>query len=83
MAARRRRVVWTQRAIDVVDRIAAFVATDSPRKAARFIDAFLDAAATLDTLPDRGRPVPEVAEANVREIFVYDFRLTTECWQNR
>ena len=75
MAARRRRVVWTQRAIDAVDGIAEYVATDSPVQAARMVDAFVDAAATLDTLPDRGRPVPEVAKPNIREIFVYDFRL--------
>ena len=75
MAAGRHRVIWTQRALRAGDEIAEYLATDSPAEAARLIDAFLQAAATLDTLTERGRVVPEVGDPLIREIFVYDFRL--------
>ena len=75
MAAGRRRVVWAQRALEAVDEIAEYVATDSPAVAARLVDAFLQTAATLDTLTERGRTVPDVHDPAIREIFVYDFRL--------
>ena len=75
MATGRRRVVWTRRALDAVDEIAEFVATDSTAAAARLVDAFVEAAGTLDTLTERGRIVPEFDDASIREIFVHDFRV--------
>jgi plasmid stabilization system protein ParE len=35
----------------------------------------LDLAASLETLSERGRVVPEYDDASIREIFVYSYRL--------
>ena len=46
--------------------------------AAALLDEILEAAASLSTLSERGRLVPELDEAVTREIFVRDFRLMYE-----
>jgi plasmid stabilization system protein ParE len=46
--------------------------------AANLLEAFLNAAASLSTLSERGRLVPEIEGTGTREIFVHDFRLMYE-----
>ena len=46
--------------------------------AAALLEDVLDAAASLSTLSERGRLVPELDDAMTREIFVRDFRLMYE-----
>jgi plasmid stabilization system protein ParE len=48
---------------------------DSQEGSQRVVEQVLSAAASLATLADRGRVVPELAEPTVREIFVYRYRL--------
>jgi plasmid stabilization system protein ParE len=46
--------------------------------AANLLEEILDAAASLSTLSERGRLVPEIGNAVTREIFVHNFRLMYE-----
>lgn len=73
--ASRRRVVWTREARRTLEEVLECIATDSAEGAARVLEQALNAAASLATLAERGRVVPELADPEVREIFVYRYRL--------
>lgn len=75
MAGRRRRVVWALEAQVALNAALEFIAEDSPVGARRVLDAAIDLAASLETLADRGRSVPEYDDPEVREVFVYSYRL--------
>jgi plasmid stabilization system protein ParE len=51
------------------------IAQTSPEGAGRVLIRVLETAATLSTLAERGRVVPEIGEPTLRELFVYDYRL--------
>ena len=78
MAARRRRVVWTVSARTALEEILAYIVEDSPEGARQILHATLDLAASLETLSERGRVVPELNDPSVREVFVYRYRLLYE-----
>jgi plasmid stabilization system protein ParE len=75
MAARLRAVVWAASARDALDEVIAYIAEDSPQAAVHVLDAALASAASLATLSARGRIVPELNDPNIREIFVFRYRL--------
>ena len=83
MATRRREVIWTQRARDSLDEAAAYIAQDSPQAALDLVDKALEAAASLRSLSERGRVVPEVDDPKLRETFVYKYRLLYEVSSSR
>jgi plasmid stabilization system protein ParE len=78
MAARQRQVVWTDQAQRMLDTAVAYVAQDSQPAAQRLLIQALDTAASLDTLSERGRVVPELNQPTVRELFVQRYRLIYE-----
>ena len=78
MATRRRRVIWAQRARDALDEAAAYVAQDSLEAAVNLINKALDDAESLATLSERGHIVPELRDRNLRELFIYKYRLLYE-----
>lgn len=78
MADRCRQVVWTDHALSALDEILGYIAQNSPRAATVVLEAVVDAADRLTTLPERGRIVPEIDEPSVREVFVYRYRLVYE-----
>ena len=68
-----RKIIWAPSAhADLDEALARRV------DAATLLEAILDAAASLSTLSERGRLVPELDDAITREIFVHDFRLMYE-----
>ena len=78
MAARQRSVVWTDQAQRMLDAVVGYVAQDSRPAAQRLLIQALDTAASLDTLSERGRVVPEFSQPAVRELFVQRYRLIYE-----
>ena len=78
MAARRWRVTWSEQASHQVDEAVAYISRDSPLAARRLLADALDAASSLQTMAERGRVVPEVGSAPIREIFVQRYRLIYE-----
>lgn len=68
-----RKVIWAPSAHVDLDEARARRADP-----ASLLADILDAAASLSTLSDRGRLVPELDDAITREIFVRDFRLMYE-----
>jgi plasmid stabilization system protein ParE len=75
MASRQRRVVWARGAQEALNEALTFIAEESPDGARRVLRAALDLAASLETLSERGRTVPEYGDPSIREIFVYSYRL--------
>jgi plasmid stabilization system protein ParE len=50
------RVRWLRRALRNLDEEAAFIAQDSPKSAAAFVEHLLDSAELLAAQPQMGRP---------------------------
>jgi toxin ParE1/3/4 len=69
------RIVWTESALADVEAIAAYIARDSERYAAAVVGQPLEAAAALAEHAGHGRVVPELADNDTREVFVYSWRL--------
>ena len=70
-----RSVTWTESAADEFDAAAAYRAQASPVYASALAQEVRAASRSLRTLAERGRVVPEVGVATVREIFVSNHRL--------
>lgn len=66
------RVVWTDPALWDREQIFDFIAQDNPDAAVNMDDLFTVAAASLATLPERGRPgrVPRTRELLVHKHFI-------------
>jgi toxin ParE1/3/4 len=75
MADRRRRVVWSPSARQALDDAVSYIAKDSLDGALRVLQETLDTADKLGDFSERGRLVPEFDDANLREVFVYRYRL--------
>jgi plasmid stabilization system protein ParE len=58
-----------------LDEVLDYLARDSPAAARQILRDALTAAASLATLPERGRVVPEFGLPQVRELFVHRYRL--------
>jgi len=78
MAARRRRVVWTEHARQMLDDAISYVARDSLPAAERLLIQTLEAASSLNVHSDRGRVVPELDRPNIRQLLVQRYRLVYE-----
>jgi toxin ParE1/3/4 len=83
MAARVREVVWAQSARDALDEVIEYIARDSRQAAIRVLEEALRAGASLATLSERGRIVPELNDPTIRELFVFKYRLLYEVEDHR
>ena len=77
------RVDWTDSAWQEIEAAAKYIARDSPHFASALINEARLAAQSLKKFPQRGRIVPELRDASVREIFVKQYRLIYEINLNR
>ena len=68
-------VVWTEAALRDLESAADHIARDSTRYASVFVREAVAAARSLNVLAKRGRVVPEIHDANIRELFVCNHRL--------
>lgn len=68
-------VVWSEKALDDVDAIAAYIARDSKQNAASTVRKFLNTAASLGQFPHLGALVPELANPAIRERRVFRYRI--------
>ena len=75
MAGRTRRLVWTEGANRGLNQVIEYIAEDSPAAAVRFLEIVLDTAQSLSVLAERGRIVPEMQRQDIREVFVYSYRI--------
>jgi len=78
-----RRVGWTESAWQELEAAAEYIAQDSAHFASALMHEAQFAAQSLKKFPQRGRIVPELRDASVREIFVKQYRLIYEIGPNR
>jgi plasmid stabilization system protein ParE len=69
------RVVWTEPGWSNLEAAADYIAQDSPRYASSLVREARDASRSLGRFANRGRLVPEIGDPNVRELFVWRYRL--------
>ena len=70
-----RQVAWTEVAWADLESAADYIARESPSYAAAFVREVRGAARSLADLAERGRIVPELEDASIRELFVRNYRL--------
>jgi toxin ParE1/3/4 len=73
-----RRVAWTETAWRDLERVADYIAEDSPGYAAALVRRIRDQARSLEEMAERGRVVPELDQPSVRELVVGSYRLIYE-----
>ncbi len=72
---RRLRLVWSAPALDDLDEIAAWIAADNPRAAAKLVERALAAVERLKEHPNSGRRLPELEVTRYREVIVSPCRI--------
>ena len=68
-------IVWSEESLDDIDGIAEFISRDSAYYAERVVATLFSAGESLSEHPERGRVVPELGDPDVRELFIYSYRL--------
>jgi plasmid stabilization system protein ParE len=71
-------LIWSREALDDIDAIAEYISRDSIYYANRVVERLLQLGESLLGQPNLGRIVPELNDPNVREQFVYSYRLIYE-----
>ena len=69
------RVVWSPKAVEDVEAIAAYIARDSPSYAAAVIEKVINITNDLAENAKHGRLIPEIEESTIIEQFAYSYRL--------
>ena len=78
MSRDRFEVLWTEAAIRDLERIVDYIEWEAPIAAQRLFDEVREKSQSLDSLPYRGRIVPELARFEIitfRELILRPFRL--------
>lgn len=73
-----RTLVWSSEALDDIDAIARFIARDSVQHARKVVEALFDLGDSIGEQPMLGRAVPEWGRTDVRERFLYSYRVLYE-----
>ena len=68
-------VGWTAQALDDLESVCLYLARDAPRIAQLFAARAFDATDRLSEFPLLGRIVPELGREEIREVFVYGYRI--------
>mgnify|MGYP000381768848 CR=1 FL=1 len=69
------RLIWSVAAAEDLQSIAEYIGRDSPRYAAAVADKILALTRSLARHPRLGRVVPEFERTDVRERFVFSYRV--------
>lgn len=69
------RVAWSPRALDDLEAIAGYIALDSTVYAAAVVKTVLKTTRNISKCPFAGLVVPEFDDENIRERFVYSYRI--------
>ena len=69
------KVFLSNEALSDLERIVAYIAPHNPVAAERMGNRLLDAALSLNQLPERGRAVPEFRRPELREIIFRSYRI--------
>ena len=68
-------VRWSPEATEDIEAIAEYIARDSEHYARSVVSEIVSVSRSIGEFPHTGRKVSEVVDENVRERFVYSYRL--------
>jgi toxin ParE1/3/4 len=70
-------LLWTRKALENLDQIAAYIAQDNPTRASAFVGEIMEKIELLVSFPALGRPgrVPGTRELVVHENYVVPYRM--------
>jgi addiction module RelE/StbE family toxin len=68
-------VIWSKPAKKDLKQIFEYIASDSRFYAKKVVNNIVEKSMSLDLSPRRGRVVPEMNDPEIREIFIYSYRL--------
>lgn len=68
-------MIWTRAARADLEQIVEHASLESPTGALHVFNALMAAAASLSEFAERGRRMPEIGRVDVREVFVFNYRL--------
>jgi len=74
---------WSEEALEDIESIAIYIEKDSPTYAKSVVSKFFEKAEILQEFSELGRKVPELNDTNIREIFVYSYRLIYKLQDNK
>ena len=69
------RIVWSPEALEDIESIAEYIERDSKFYAQAVVSKILNVAKGIPEFPYIGRVVPEFDDKDVRERFIYSYRL--------
>jgi addiction module RelE/StbE family toxin len=69
------KVIWSPEAIEDLQAIGDYIARDSEFYARAVVNKILNIARSIKEVPFIGRIVPELEQKDIRERFVYSYRL--------
>lgn len=78
MSTPRFEVLWAEAAIRDLEQVVDYVGREAPMAAERLLDSVVERSKTLETMPLRGRVVPELERfeiASHRELIISPYRL--------
>jgi toxin ParE1/3/4 len=76
-------VGWTDRALQNLEEIDAYIARASPGAASRWVQKLIAAAEQAAVAPFAGRVVPEKNRQDIREVFVRTYRIAYRIRETR
>ncbi len=71
-------ITWSDESLSDIESIAEFISRDSIHHAQRVIDEIIHIVETLQSQPKMGRVVPELKQEQIREHFIYSYRIIYE-----
>jgi plasmid stabilization system protein ParE len=71
-------VIWSVPAKLDLRAIHDYIKLESDFYAKKVVDELIELSESLNSLPERGRIVPEFGDSKVRELFIYSYRLLYE-----
>ncbi len=72
------RIRWSDRALERVEEIAAYIEQDDLAAAARWVEELFTAVDRLGDFPEMGKPGRDVVTPGIRELVLGDFRVFYE-----
>ncbi|MES2769461.1 MAG: type II toxin-antitoxin system RelE/ParE family toxin [Bdellovibrionota bacterium] len=69
------KIVWTEKSVQDLLLIKEYISRDSFERAEAWVQELFDAGESLESLPGRGRVVPEFNKENIKELIIENYRL--------
>ena len=76
-------ITWSPEAVEDLESIAEYIERDSSFYAQSVVSQILETSRKIKEFPFIGRMLPEIGDENIRERFIYSYRLVYKIQQQR